>query len=210
MNEWATTTSVTTWRRIVMESDVQRWERLYTHLLDIEHHWTAQTQNQQQRISTILTVNGFLLGFLAVAGFTNSIVQSGAWPASLFLIALATLAAAFGAGILSLKPTIPISGAGIGSSWKAALMSFRPARRLTPDAPALWLNPADAMRLAQEVPEEEAVRSMCESLVDGQVRANHAGVLRHRRLLMYRELVLVLIGLVLLVLALIAFQVEGS
>lgn len=190
------------------ESDVQRWQRLYSHLLNIERHWTTQVQNQQQRISTILTVNGFLLGFLAVAGFTNAIVQTGPWPAGLFLAALATLGAAFGTGILSLRPSIPLSGAASGSTWGNVFRSFKAVEGHPADTP-VWLDPAAAMRLAQQLPEDEALRAMCESLIDSQAKANHERVLSYRRLLMYRELILVLVGLVLLVASLIAFQVEG-
>lgn len=54
-------------------TDAGRWQRLYTHLLDIEHHWTEQVQNQQQRISTILTMNGYCIGeFSCIANSYSS------------------------------------------------------------------------------------------------------------------------------------------
>jgi hypothetical protein len=193
------------------QSDAERWQRLYSRLLDIEHHWTEQVQNQQQRISTILTVNGFLLGFLAIAGFSESIVRTGPWSAGIFLVSLGILAAAFGTGILSLRPGIPISGASLAApSVRTLLNVFGSTKKQRADAPASWLDPAQAMRLAERLPEAQAVRAMCLSLIETQQKANHPGTLLYRRVLMYRELVLVLIGLVLLVVALIVFQLEGS
>jgi hypothetical protein len=193
------------------EEDADRWRRLYSQLLDIERHWTEQVQNQQHRITTILTVNGFLLGFLAIAGFSESIVNTGPWSAGIFLASLAILAMAFAFGIISLGPRVPISGTtGASSSLKGWLRLLRPIRSQRAHAPALWLDPAEAMRLAESPSEAEAVRTMCSSLVETQRSANHPGVLFYRRTLMYRELLFVLIGLALLVVALVVFQFESS
>lgn len=154
--------------------------------MEIEKHWTAQIQNQQQRVSAILSVNGFLLGFLASVGFSEALKSRGYWPRYLFLASLIVLSLALMMGILSLMPVIRISG------------------------PDDWLDSERVFRqLTEEVPEEEAFRDLTRSLVDSQVKADHPRVLQARRILMYCELTLLLLGLMLLVAALIAFQVSG-
>jgi hypothetical protein len=192
------------------ESEVERWHRLYSHLLEIERHWTAQIQNQQQRISTILSVNGFLLGFLASVGFSNALTSRGSWPRYLFLASLIALSLALMMGILSLGPRIPISGAAAGAAWEVMWKSFKPAKEHSLEPLDHWLDSAAVFRATEKVlvPEEEALRKLATSLVKSQVKADHPGVLQARRLLMYRQLTLLLLGLVLLVAALIAFQVS--
>ena len=85
----------------------QQW-RQHAHLLDIERHWTAQVQNQQQRNSTILTVNGVLVGFLGTVGLSETIQQEPR-TAHLFAWALVMLAVALVPGLVSLLPRIPIA-----------------------------------------------------------------------------------------------------
>ena len=72
------------------QPDVERWQRTYSHLLDIERHRTEQVQNQQQRISTVLTVNGFLLGFLGSVGFSDAILVD-TFASTTFIFALLAL-----------------------------------------------------------------------------------------------------------------------
>jgi hypothetical protein len=163
------------------ELEVDRWLMVYSRLLDIERHWTEQIQNQQQRIQTILTVNGILLGFLAAAGFSE-IVQRGALTGGLFVASLITLTVALGVGIFALWPGTPISSR------------------------SLWLDPKAAKRLAEQSSTGKAVREMCQSVVDSQASADHPGILQLRRSLMHAQLILVLLGLVLLLAALVAFQ----
>jgi hypothetical protein len=189
------------------DSELQRWQTIYSNLLDIERLWTAQIQNQQQRVSTLLTVNGFLLGFLATAGFSEAIVSRGPWPGYLFLASLTVLSVGLMMGILSLRSQIPISGAQKGATWKDLLRSFRRMRRHRGTPPEAWLDAAEVLRLFADSREEHAIRQLCKSLEESQAKADHAGVLAARRTLMYRELSLLILGLVLLVAALLAFQI---
>src|SRR6184192_1370442 len=102
-----------------MDQTTERWSgtlpglrTLYDELLRIEQHWTDQVQNQQQRISTLLTVTGILLGFLAGAGFLTGTLSSSVrrWPAYLYVASLISLCFALFMGIRALRPSIPISG----------------------------------------------------------------------------------------------------
>jgi len=188
--------------------DVQRWLRVYADLLRIEGHWTEQVQNQQQRISTTLTMNAFLLGFLAATGLSESVPRHS-WPAYLFLASLFLLSVALMMGILALRPGIQISGTRIGSALTESLRSFKSAQHHPVHEPALWLDSLATLNLARSATEVEAVRMMCESVAENQARANHQVVMRNRRLLMYRQLTLVLLGLGLLLAALVGLQFQS-
>ena len=72
--------------------------------------------------------------------------------------------------------------------------------------PALWLDPVRTLDLAKTVSEGGALRALCESVAENQAKANHHVVMRNRRLLMYRQLTLILVGLGLLFAALIGLQ----
>jgi hypothetical protein len=75
-------------------------------LLRIEEHFTAQVQNQQARITTSLTVSGFMLAFLANAAFTQA--RTPFWTSSVLVVALATFAISLLAGVVALFPRIPV------------------------------------------------------------------------------------------------------
>ncbi len=85
------------------------WRLVYEHLVLTESHWTAQLQNQQQRNSSILAVNGFLLGF---SGFTGAMRFQGEWAdlgAIMFAVGLASLALAIVAEVISTMAGSPSS-----------------------------------------------------------------------------------------------------
>jgi hypothetical protein len=123
---------------------------------------------------------------------------------------LIVLSLALMMGILALRPGIQISGTSLGGALRDFLKSFRRAKTLPVQPPGFWLDAAAALELAETVEEEEALRELCRSVAENQVKANHATVMRDRRLLMYRQLTLVLIGLVLLLVALTGFQLLGG
>jgi hypothetical protein len=89
------------------EATAGHWEIVYQHLLRIEEHWTAQIQNQQQRNSALVTVNGLLLGFMGFGGVT-SVLQNWGYPsAAMFIASIGLLAAALVLGVASMRPRIP-------------------------------------------------------------------------------------------------------
>lgn len=162
--------------------DAQRWKWL-DHLLTIEHHWTEQVQNQQQRNAAILTVNGVLLGFLGTTGVSASISPrtSTAWFLAGGLVALAL---ALFAGLIGLWPRIPISR--------------------NEDS---WLDLERQLRSLKKRPPTHAIEAICDSLVSAYKRADYKTVLKWRRQWMYWELALMSIGLLLLVASWLLFLV---
>ncbi len=54
-------------------TDPEAWTKLYEDLRWIEQHWTAQLQNQEQRVATVLTANGILVSFVAVGAFDRGL-----------------------------------------------------------------------------------------------------------------------------------------
>jgi hypothetical protein len=159
------------------ELDWLRW--VYEQLARLESHWTAQIQNQQQRISAILTVNGVLLGFLAGAGFLSGRFLFGTFAADLFLLSLVLLCLSLLVGLAALTPVIRIAKE--GDLWL--------------DAPAVW------QRTASMDPGE--LRELCESAVQNQTRARHARRIQVRRWMMNAQLGLLAIALIILILALL-------
>jgi hypothetical protein len=160
----------------------EKW--LHAELVRIEDHWTKQVQNQQQRISTLLTVTGILLAFLAGAGFlTNELAGARlrSW-ACVYISSLVSLCLALLMGIWALKPTIPIK-----------------------ESVPLWLN---AETIWDRYGDPQFLRHLCESIVKNQQDAKHADVLEGRRAFMYRQLLFLMLSLVLLVVALVDFLFE--
>ena len=160
------------------QPDVERWQRIYSYLLDIERHWTEQVQNQQQRISTILTVNGFLLGFLGSVGLSDALFVDNL-ASTLFIAALVVLTIALALGLWALRPRIAI---------------------------ATLFDSAEALKSADDPSEGAAIRARCESLVNSLTEGEHEIVMKQRRNLMEKQLILLLLGLLLLAMAWITFQ----
>ena len=210
--------------RNAMTSDVEGLRWLYAELLRIERHWTDQVQNQQQRISTLLTVTGILLGFLAGAGFLTGTLSLPVhhWPAYVYIASLVSLCFALFMGIRALRPSIPISGTSLNSPnspksrspfVKATvdlLVAFRPKRSFQQDEMALWLDARAVRDKAGSSSEGDLLRELCDAAAANREKANHRDVLLERRLLMYRQFVFLLLSLVLLVCALVGFLVSGG
>ena len=176
---------------------IESWKWLYAELLRVEQHWTDQVQNQQQRISTLLSVTGILLGFLAGAGFLTGALSSREWPVYLYVSSLTVLCVALFQGILALKPSIPISG----------ILTTKPEGAAPPD---LWLNAEDLFAKTDSSSQLQLVRALCASAAANARKAHHHATLLRRRALMYRQIVFLQLSLGLLVVALIGFLITGK
>jgi hypothetical protein len=86
------------------------------------------------------------------------------------------------------------------------LTGFRPTKDQPLEEPALWLNAQRTLDLANSVSEVEVLRELCASVVENQAKAQHHLVMRHRRMLMYIQLTLLLIGMLVLIPALLGLQ----
>jgi len=86
-----------------------RYAWVYDQLLRTEGHWTRQVQNQQTRVTTTLTVNGFILAFVAGSGLLTRLPVQG-WPAELLAASLCLLVLGLLAGLVALWPRHPIAG----------------------------------------------------------------------------------------------------
>jgi hypothetical protein len=172
---------------------------LYKEVLRIERHWTEQLQNQQARISTVLTVNGFLLAFLGIAAFTQS---RSSWPYESFYISVAILALALVPGILALLPQIPIAGATDDSGTTGVRKFLGQFGFKAPEAfpPAeLWL---DANRVRDRfTAETELTVGLLDELciaAAGNAKGNldHSRTNRWRRMFLHWELALMLLAVI--------------
>ena len=146
------------------------WRLVYEHLVFIENHWTDQLQNQQQRVGSILTVTGFLLGF---SGLTGASEFEGHWgePAAI----------SFGVGLLALALGL-----------LAGLAAMRPTQPIEPKAP--WLDPTATHELG-DGPSEASYEALALRTKDSIVCAKHAVLLKKRRVQMSAQIILTLIGL---------------
>jgi hypothetical protein len=143
--------------------DADLWA--YEQLVRIEQHWTDQTQNQQRRITAVLAVNGFLLAFLAAAGFQVTTRPFSGWYLYPFYACLILLSVALVFGVLTLLPQISISGRKTGSrGWIYENLIATTAG----EHPSLWLDSQqvlDEFRQAREDGEfDQFVLRMCESV----------------------------------------------
>jgi hypothetical protein len=175
-----------------MTAGAERTKIVYEELLRVEQHWTAQVRDQQSRITTILTVNGFLLGLIAGLGLVSNGLPRQTWYGYVFLACIATLCLAVVFGTLALKPSIGI--AGVASPGMKALHQ-------TPEPAPLWLD-ASAIRAFHHSDDEEGLfRALAESVGRGQ-EETHADVMAKRRAHMYREITLIWISMALLLVSL--------
>jgi hypothetical protein len=163
-------------RTWMSQQEQDRWEAVYSHLLRIEQHWTDQLQNQQQRNSAILNVNGLILGFLGLAGLSREAPDWNLWSTRLFIAALAVLAFALLLGLASMKPRIRIDKHD-------------------------WLDADKVLGLAR--PLEEVFKTLATWLQESQAKAHHHRTLRRRRRLMFWEIVFIVVGLVVVAAALV-------
>ncbi len=205
---------------LTADVDGLRW--LYEELLRMERHWTEQVQNQQQRISTLLTVTGILLGFLAGAGFLTGTLsaQQMHWPAYIYIGSLISLCVALFWGILALRPSIPIAGTSLnketethGRVRSAILDVFRcflPKSHFVSEPMPLRLDPRTVRRRADSVPEAALLRALCDEAAANEEKANLRDALLKRRLLIYRQSVFLFLSLLLLIGALVGFLVSGG
>jgi hypothetical protein len=158
-----------------MNDEPTSWQVVYEHLLQVESHWTAQIQNQQQRIATIVSMNGILLGFLGFEGLRTFDDRWVNWSAALFGVGLIALALALLLGIDALRPRIAAG---------------------TPN----WLSGVETVALAAFGP-EHAYQLLAERLATDLADVKHLEVINQRRKLMRRQLGLIAAGLVSLALS---------
>jgi hypothetical protein len=145
-------------------------------LLQIELHWTAQLQNQQQRIATLLSVSGLLFGFAAFLP-TWSKLQGRHWPVVVYGSSLVVLCIGLFLGIFALAPHVPI-------------------------AAPLWLDQSKFLRRSRSSPAEDAfLEEVCDDAVENHSEIRRALVARRR--LMYGQVAALLVSLTLLVVALL-------
>ena len=213
------------------EPEIERLRWVFDEVMRMEQHWTKQLQDQQQRIATMLTVNGFLLAFLAVGGFGSHELLSGTWPSYFFLASVIGLCLALFMGLFALKPSIPISGAEekraeqksrtrakdpmtlvmIVRSFMQVVRTFRPKKSFRISSPQLWLDPHGLLELVSGSSHMEMIQSLISSTAQyGGVAAEHRSTLLGRRLWMYRQLAFLIVSLGMLIVALIGFVVTGS
>jgi NADH:ubiquinone oxidoreductase subunit 5 (subunit L)/multisubunit Na+/H+ antiporter MnhA subunit len=171
-----------------------KWRWVYEELIRIERNWTEQVQEQQARISTLLSVSGVLLGFLAGAGFLAKLLEARVlrWPVYLYVGALIGFCFALFMGIRALRPRIPIA--------------FRPSGKHTAEAaepPPMWLNQRTVLARALTLPEAALLRELCQSAVENQDKAQHPRRLGERRALMFWQYAFLMLSLVLLIGALV-------
>jgi hypothetical protein len=203
--------------------DLQGLRWLYAELLRMETHWTDQVQNQQQRISTLLTVTGILLGFLAGAGFLTGTLSEPVrrWPADVYIFSLISLCAALFLGIRALRPSIPIAGTTLNAApaKKRPLLlvatmdlvrCFKPSSRFHPGEMPLWLDAEKVRGSADTRSAQALLRELCDSAAENRRKANHQGAMLTRRLLMYRQFSFLLLSLALLIAALVGFIMTGG
>jgi hypothetical protein len=190
----------------IPEADI--W--VYGELIRIEQHWTDQVQNQQRRITAVLAVNGFLLAFLAAAGFQVTSRALRGWYLYPFYLSLIFLSGALVFGILTLLPRIPVTGGVAGSKrwFHDNLIASTPKKR-----PELWLDSQhvlDEFRRARKTRDfDDYMRQMCDS-----VASNACGNLEHqytvfrRRRWMHWQIGLIMLSLALLIVAVIGLAVH--
>jgi len=96
-----------TGRDLGQEGTPQRSAWVYDELLRIEGHYTQQVQNQQSRITTSLTVTGFMFAFLASAAFLQTKASHSTYV--LLLWALIVFSIGLLAGVVALFSLISVS-----------------------------------------------------------------------------------------------------
>lgn len=202
-------------------SSPERWQWVYSEMLRIEEHRTDELQNQQARIRSVLTVNGFLLGFLAATGIL------GPGPSTLprpilviYILSLVILSAALILGIMALLPKIPIRGGKTTPRsvladlvrGTAALLSKIPipgnplhAKRSpkTPPQPGLFLDTEFFLQDGPKLAPEELLERLCKDLDANIRKSDHVGTLERRRWfinwqLRFISVAVLLLGIVLL------------
>ena len=182
---------------------------VYGELIRIEQHWTDQVQNQQQRITAVLAVNGFLLAFLAAAGFQVTSRPLRGWYLYPFYACLILLSGALVFGVLTLLPRIPIGGAIAGSEgWIHDTFIGPPTER-----PSLWLDSQrvlDEFRRARRAGEfDDYMRQMCDSVASNEKgNFNHRDTVVRRRRWMHWQIALIMLSLALLIVAVVGLAVQ--
>jgi hypothetical protein len=146
----------------------------------IEAHWTAQLQNQQQRIATVLAANGILLGLLGSAVFAPQFLRSRPWPVYVLWAGFALVAGALVAGATALWPrTKPTKG--------------------------FWLDAEQVTEAIDTNTPEQTLSRLVADLVKGQSPCKHpVRTIERRRFWLKLQLGLIMAGSMLLVAALVA------
>jgi hypothetical protein len=180
------------------DRDIHGWRAAYSDLLTIEAHWTQQVRDQQSRIATILSINGFLLSFLGSGAFLAEPSRIGKGPLLMLVGSLILIAAALCSGILALGPAIPISGQ--SSHLRSGLQRMKEAGMGSPEP---WLDPCSVLNVMRPDADDPNVHALCVSLVKSQYQQDGVHILQQaitrRRVWMYRQLMLLLVGIMLLV-----------
>jgi hypothetical protein len=183
---------------------------VYGQLLRIEQNWTDQVQNQQKRITAVLAVNGFLLAFLAAAGFQVTTRPLGGWYLYPFYACLILLSTGLVFGVLTLLPRISIAGGITGSDgWIHRTLLAATTNEPVP----LWLDSQAVLEKYREAQGSEEFShymvQLCDS-VAGNANGNldHRDTLVRRRRWMHWQTAFIMLSLVLLIVAVVGLAVH--
>ena len=169
----------------------KKW--VYEQLLRTEQHFTAQVQNQQARIYSILTVNGFLLGFLA-SGNVIAIHPNIRWPGELFIVSLLLLAIALLVGLAALLPLLAIQRASSEPGERAR----KPLAGVADKEAAVFLDEGWFVADGISSGADKALDRLCRS-IDNE---RHRQTLALRRKIIHAQLTLIFLAILTLIVAL--------
>jgi hypothetical protein len=184
---------------------------VYGDLLRIERHWTDQVQNQQRRIAAVLAVNGFLLAFLAAAGFQVTAKQESSWYLYPFYACLVLLTLALLFGVLTLFPQISIAGTSQsrGEWFRDHFWSKVPDEFAKTD---FWLNSVavwDGFNRSPYSSKHDLLVDLCKSVsanANGNLNLSQAQVRRRRW--MNWQIAFIILSLILLVVSVFGWAVH--
>jgi hypothetical protein len=175
--------------------EIEHWRIVYQEVRQAFDFLVANINFQQQRIANVLLTNSLILGF---SGTIAGIFLGGPGPkvsSYLYVASLCCLALGLVAAAVALWPTIsPLSAS-------VTAVSENPEENL-------FLKPPRILEQGRELSEaphgtQQFLERLSESIVDNAVKTQHAEVVDRRRRYIRVQLICVLGGLILLVVALI-------
>lgn len=158
-------------------TDLEKWKVLSEAVRRAHDARIDEVQNQQARITSVLTTTGFVFAFVGTSAPVFVRQDKPVWPAAyFFLLALIALAIGIVVGAAALRPRINLS---------------RP----------LYLEADLLARQGSGWTTQELLEHLITSIADDELKSEKVTVLKQRRQTIKAQLYLIVIGVVLLMVA---------
>ena len=176
------------------QSDIDHWKTVHQEIQRSYDFLVQNLSNQQQRVANVLITNGLILGFLGASAPVFIGVPGSNWllhlASALYVLAICCLALGIVTAVFALRPQVDPRGGPAPAQPGKVKADF-------------ILRPSEILEEGLLNNDAQLLRNLSESIVSNVAMSRHIEVIQSRRNYINYQLITIVVGVLLLVVALI-------